>query len=189
MEFLTTLPVGLMALAIFLARIVDVSLGTVRTLSIVRGQVRLAMAVGFLEVLIWITVVSGVIARVHDTPLLLFAYAAGFAAGNGVGILLERKLALGISVVRIFSATQGQRVAEVLREEGQGVTTFQGEGLEGPVTLVYATTPRKDVPLLVRSALAVDPQAFYVIENAQEWNRHTHPRQPHGDLRSVIKRK
>jgi len=167
-EFVQTWPAWGLALLIFGLRIVDVSLGTLRTISVVEGRLRLSVALGFFEVLIWITAVSQVIGGIKNNPLLLVAYAAGFAAGNAMGITLERRLAMGTSVVRIISMELGPEVAERLRALGQLVTTFVGEGSRGPRTLIYATCPRREVHRLIDAARAVDPRLFYVVERVSE---------------------
>ena len=87
MEFSTLL----LGLLIFLARVVDVSLGTIRTIVIVQGKTLVAFVLGFIEVLIWITIVSTVVHRITETPVLVLFYALGFATGNVVGIIMERR--------------------------------------------------------------------------------------------------
>lgn len=164
MSWLTTMPIWATALLIFGLRVVDVSLGTLRTISVVEGRVGFSAVFGFFEVLIWITAVSEVITNIGSSPLLLVAYAGGFAAGNGVGILLERKLALGRCVVRIISPSWGPQIAARLREMGQTVTTFEGRGAQGTRTLVYATCERENVQKLVDVALSIDRHIFYVVE-------------------------
>ena len=159
------------ALVIFLLRIFDVSLGTLRTIALVQGRIVVAMALGFFEVLIWIFVISEVMSSVQRSPLLLVAYAAGFAAGNGVGIILDRYIAMGIQVVRIITHSAGAHITEKIRELGQAVTTFKGEGRDGPVTLIYLTCPRKRLPGFLQLALELDPQLFYVIEPVSGINR------------------
>ncbi|MEK7703585.1 MAG: DUF5698 domain-containing protein [Myxococcota bacterium] len=169
MNALAHLPIWGLALAIFFLRIVDVSMGTVRTLAIVAGRMRTAMALGFCEVLIWIVVVSHVIARVHESPIVAVAFAAGFASGNAVGIYLEKRMAFGNAVLRIVSMHNGDAVAETLRGLGQVVTTFEGQGRDGPVKLIYASCARKRVRRLIASARAIDPTMFYVVERADSW--------------------
>jgi len=171
MPDLAHLPVLFAALAIFLLRIVDVSIGTIRTIALVHGRTVQAVLLGFFEVLIWISVVSQVIAGVGDQPVLLVAYAAGFAAGNGVGILLERRLAMGTQVVRIISQTAGSTIAQVLRDAGQAVTLFTGEGRDGPVRLIYMMIPRRRVTATLDLARSVDPQLFYVVESVSDGSR------------------
>jgi len=160
------LPIWALSVAIFFLRIVDVSLGTVRTLAIVSGRLRTAVALGFFEVLLWVLVVSQVIVRVHESPIVAVAFAAGFASGNAVGIFLEKRLAFGDAVLRIVSSRSGEEVARALRALGQVVTTFSGQGRDGPVLLIYASCPRKRLGRLIATAHAIDPTLFYVVERA-----------------------
>jgi uncharacterized protein YebE (UPF0316 family) len=162
---MTDLPVWALALLIFCLRVCDVSLGTLRTLSVVQGRTALAVGLGFTEVLLWVVAVSQVIARVGTEPLLALAYAGGFATGNAAGIWLERKLAFGHVVVRIFSPV-GHAIAPALRAAGHVLTTFAGEGRDGPVTLLYVTTSRENAREIIDTALAHDPEAFYSVERS-----------------------
>ncbi len=142
MEWIASIPVWLLCLLIFMLRICDVTLGTVRTVAIVKGYLSLAVALGFFEVLIWILAVSQVIVRINESIFLALAFAGGFAAGNAVGILVERRLAMGTSVVRILSANRGRAIADAIRQDGHGVSVFDGDGDDGPITLVYAVAPQ-----------------------------------------------
>lgn len=168
MEILQNAPVWVLAVAIFLLRVADVSLGTVRTISVVQGRTVLSVLLGFVEVLVWVYAVSEVINRLHEQPLLMFAYAGGFAAGNAVGIALDRRLALGVSVVRMITSHHGQQIADRLREGGQKVTTFEGRGRDGVRTLLYAVCLRRKVPQVVAWARDVDPNVVHVVEAATE---------------------
>ena len=85
----------LTGILIFFARIVDVALGTLRTIVTVQGRTVNAFFLGIAEVIIWILVVSTVVHQIKETPVLIVFYALGFASGNVVGILVERKLEIG----------------------------------------------------------------------------------------------
>jgi len=167
MDALGTLPHWQLGLIIFALRIVDVSMGTVRTLSVVAGRVGLSVALGFLEVLIWVFAISQVIQTAATSPFILLMYAGGFATGNAVGIWVERRLAMGQRVLRIITERGGE-LAERLRESGQPVTIFRGEGRDGERMLLYALCERRRVAALVDQARAVDPQLFFVVEPAFE---------------------
>jgi len=160
----------LLALVIFGLRIVDVSLGTMRTITVVQGHRRWSVVLGFFEVLIWITAVSQVIVQVKTTPLLAVAFAGGFAAGNAVGITLERRLALGAVIVRIISADSTRPITEQIRELGQRVTTFEGCGSDSPETLIYVTCLRRHLRQLLELVRDLDPQAVYAVEPIREWS-------------------
>ncbi|MDY0002797.1 MAG: DUF5698 domain-containing protein [Polyangia bacterium] len=191
MEFIAGLPVWLLALLIFCFRVVDVSLGTVRTLSVVQGRITLSVVLGFFEVLIWITAVSQVIAGIRESALLLIAYAGGFAAGNAVGILIESRIGLGSVVVRLISTKAGHDIADALRGNGWRLTTFLGEGRNGPVTLIYLTCPRRVLPSVIERARAIDPQVFWAVESLREQSQGAPAMAtPHSTgWRAVLKRK
>jgi len=168
MEWIASIPVWLLCLLIFALRICDVTLGTVRTVAIIKGYLGLAVALGFFEVLIWILAVSQVIVRINESIFLALAFAGGFAAGNAVGILVERRLAMGTSVVRFLSANHGKAIAETIRQGGDDVSVFEGDGAEGPITLVYAVAPRRRTQKMLQRARAIDPELLYVSEPAHE---------------------
>ena len=168
MEWIATIPVWLLCLLIFGLRICDVTLGTVRTVAIVKGYLGIAVALGFFEVMIWILAVSQVIMRINESIFLALAFAGGFAAGNAVGILVERRLAMGTSVVRILSTTHGGTIAAALRDDGHDVTVFNGDGANGPITLVYAMAPRRRTQRMLQLARSIDPELLYVSEPAHE---------------------
>jgi len=170
--FSPDLPVWGLAALIFLLRVADVSVGTMRTIVVVNGRIRLSVALGFVEVLIWIIAVSQVILRLRESPVLVVAYAGGFAAGNAVGILVERRLALGQCVVRMIS-NEGELVAGALASIGRVRGVFRSETDTPSARLVFATLPRSDLPEAVRRARAVDPDVFYVVDRFSQTNGRT----------------
>ncbi len=170
MEFLGTLPVWLLALLIFLFRIVDVSLGTFRTIAVVQGRMVTSVLVGFIEVLVWVTTVTHVVQQAAGNSWLLLAYATGFAAGNAAGIALEQRLALGTVILRIVSSTHGHEIAERIRRHGPRVILFEGEDAEHATTLLYVAVRRRDAAKLVKAARGIDPQLFYAIDTLRESN-------------------
>lgn len=153
-------------LLIFCARVADVSMGTIRTIYVIRGQRSAAWWIGFFEVLIWVVAVSRVINDL-DRPVYAVAYALGFATGNFVGVTLEQRLAMGNRVVRVFSR-RGDAIAQAIREAGYGATVFDGRGKDGPVELVYIEVPRREVKRVAAMVRAVDPNCFYVIDDIRE---------------------
>jgi len=184
-----SIPLAWLPLAIFLARITDVSLGTVRTIAVVKGRILIASLLGFVEVLIWVIAVSNVVTRL-DQPLNLVAWAAGFAVGNAVGIFIERKLALGDVVMRVISRGQGAEVAEKLRHLGQRVTEFEGKGRSGPVQLLYLVMDRVDADRVERISRTIDPDAVVVTEDVRHANIKLRPMMtPRTDWGGVLKRK
>lgn len=188
MEFLNALPVWSIAVLIFVLRILDVSIGTLRTLTVVQGKTGTAMFLGFFEILIWVTAVSQVVLRLPESPLLVLAYAAGFAAGNACGIMLDRHLAVGSCVVRMITSVEGSRLAERLRQLGHVVTTFGGQGRDGPRTLLFAACPRRELESIVQVARDTDPKLFYTVERFTQADHGTPLPHPTG-WRAVLKKK
>lgn len=150
---------------IFVARVVDVAMGTMRTAFIVRGNRRAAFAVGFLEMLVWIFVVAKVINNL-DHPSYIVAFALGFAAGTTLGITIEEWFALGSQVVRVFTGQRGE-LAAALRAEGRYVTEFEGQGHSGPVSLLFIQVRRREAEAVARRARELDPTCFYVIDDVR----------------------
>lgn len=182
-----TVDVILTCLLIFFARIADVSLGTIRTVAVIHGRRFVSWALGFFEVLVWILIVAKVIRTVDENPLYPMAYALGFATGNFVGITIETYLAYGQQVARIFTRRAAPLEAG-LREDGYRVTSFDGRGRDGPVTMLFIETRRRSIRTLVERARGLDPECYYVIDDVRLASTALAEGRP-GGLLSVIKRK
>jgi len=175
---------------IFLARICDVSIGTVRTIVTVQGRTTIAFFLAIFEIVIWITVASAVINQIKDQPILVVFYAVGFATGNVVGIIVERRLTFGSIILKVITREHGQAIADQLREMGQPVTVFVGEGMTGPVLELYIACRRRDLKWILPKVKKEDQKAFYVIEQARDVSKILRPiHSPIGGWRSVHKRK
>lgn len=180
----------LLGVTIFLARITDVSLGTIRTIAIIQGRSIVAFFLGFIEVTIWITIVSTVVNNIRETPLLTLFFAFGFATGNVVGIFAEKKLAFGMIILRVITKDKGKAMADRLREMGQAVTIFQGEGMQGPVSELYIATRRKNLKPLLCIINEEDPACFYITEQARDIRKIVTPMYtPMTGWRAVFKKK
>jgi uncharacterized protein YebE (UPF0316 family) len=157
----------LMCVGIALARVVDVSLGTLRMLAVMNGRRWLAWGLGFVEVLVWVMVVSHVIKAITwENWYYGVAYAFGFATGCWVGIAVEQALAHGEQAVRVFTR-RGIELAAVMRGEGLGVTVFSGHGKDGPVDMLYIEVKRRRVPMVTALVREMDPAAFYVVDDVR----------------------
>lgn len=155
-----------LGILIFMAEVAVLTLGTVRTMVTVLGESRAAFWLGSLEMLLWVFGTSAVMLKVGDEPVLGVCYALGFACGNVVGIMAEKKLALGNVVVRIISAWHGQEIAQAVRDAGFMITTVAGEGSEGAVTVQFVVCKRSDMRYVLECARSIDPELFYTFETA-----------------------
>lgn len=157
-------------LLIFVLRIGDVSLATMRTLLSMRNARIAVPLIGFVEVLIWIFAVGNAIKNLHSGWHLL-GYAGGFATGTLVGMWVEEKLAIGLAVVRVISRHGGVEVAEALREQGFGVTEYAGQGRDGGVEIVDTVVKRRRIPEVIRVIDEWDPTAFVMVEEPRAIRR------------------
>ena len=119
---------------------------------------------GFFEIAIWLIVISTVIHKVYESPILGLFYAFGFATGSMVGICIERRLALGHIILRAMSRKNFDQMAEMIREQGYSVTTFEGKSKYGPVVELYIFCLRLDLDKILKIIKAIEPNAFYVTE-------------------------
>jgi uncharacterized protein YebE (UPF0316 family) len=149
---------------IFVARIADVSLGTVRVIFVSRGLKYLAPVVGFFEVLIWLLAIGQIMKNLSN-PLCYIAYAAGFGMGNYVGIRIAERLSLGVVLIRVVTKKDALPLVECLKAENYGVTSVDGHGTSGLVKVVFTIVPRREVPSVVDLIRKFNPQAFYSIED------------------------
>ncbi len=148
---------------IFIARVCDVSLQTVRIILLSSGKKHLAPMLGFVEVLIWVVVTSHLIRNLSNAAGYL-AYAGGFATGTLVGIQLERKLALGTLLVRIITTRGTDKMVTRLRSAGYGFTIIEAHGAKGPACLIYTVVRRKHVDAVMGIVHDVDPKVFVSVE-------------------------
>lgn len=151
---------------VFFARIMDVTLGTLRIIFIGKGKRLLAPLLGFVEVFIWIVVVGQLVRNVSNLIGYL-AYAAGFAAGTYVGMLIENRLAIGTLIVRAIVAGETETLIRSLNEAGYGVTLFNARGAIGPVKVIYTVIKRKELVDVVHLLQTIHPDVFYTVEEAR----------------------
>jgi uncharacterized protein YebE (UPF0316 family) len=164
-DFLDTYP-WLLPFIIFFARIVDVSLGTLRIIFVSKGEKYKAPLIGFFEVFIWIVVISQVFARANSM-IAYISYAAGYATGNFVGILIEQKIAFGILLVRAYTQKGGKQLVALLHDNGFGATMFHGTGSMAETDIVETVIERKSLSDIHKILSEFDKDIFYVAEDVR----------------------
>jgi uncharacterized protein YebE (UPF0316 family) len=153
------------ALIIFSLRLADQSLGTMRALLVSKNKPIYAALIGLVESAIWIVAISQVIKDIDD-PVLIGAYATGFAAGTILGTYIERIVGVGNIVVRVFTSSNSPSVAETLRDNGHGVTVIDGEGKEGPVKIYLCVIPRRKLKSVLAMIEEINPNAYITTDMA-----------------------
>lgn len=155
-----------MPVAIFFARICDVSLGTLRISFVSKGMRLRAAALGFLEVLIWIMVVAQLLQHLNNWVNFI-AYAGGFSAGTYLGMFIENKLKVGTLIVRIITAEKVEELVVRLRDAGFMHTRIAAAGGMGPVEIVFTIVKRKRWPEVKNIIESFDADAFYSVEDVK----------------------
>ena len=162
-EFFDTYPWSL-PIIIFFGRICDVTLGTLRIIFVSKGERKKAPLVGFFEVLIWVFIISQIFSHANSIIAYL-AYAAGYATGNFIGILVENKIAFGFVMLRVYTKKDGQLLSQALHQNNFGSTCVKGKGAITKVDVIETVITRKAQQQVKNIIDEFDPDAFYVIED------------------------
>ena len=152
----------LWSLLIFLARLTDVSMGTIRMILIIRGRRGIAATSAFFEIMIWILAVSRVITQL-DKWYYIVAFSLGFSSGNYLGSYIEEKIALGYMFAYIVPKKRSNDLAHKLREAGFGATIIHGIGLKGLQPVYNVLFRRRDTHRLLAIIKKHDKDAFYTL--------------------------
>ena len=159
-----------MAGLIFMLRVCDMSLDTLRVLMVMRGRKLIAWVLGFFQAAIAVLAISVVLKDLHNI-LNVIGYAGGFATGNVVGLLIEERLAFGFIHFRIVSSRLGSAISDRLRDAGYAITEIAGRGKDGMVTVLYCSVKRKDVNRVHKLISEVDGESFVSVEDVRSVKR------------------
>ena len=169
MDFIMNLSGPTLYLLIFVAKTIEVSISTIRSVLVNKGERVKGALLGFVDILIWILVVSTVLTNISDDPFKIFAYAAGFALGNYLGVSIESKIAVGLSSIQIVvSDEEGEILAGILREHEFGVTIISGKGKnDSPKDLLFVQLKRRKIPEAIKLIKTTDPNAYISVNDVK----------------------
>ncbi|HXK50393.1 MAG TPA: DUF2179 domain-containing protein [Clostridiales bacterium] len=152
---------------IALARVVDVSIGTIKIIFIAKGYRYIAPLLAFFEIIIWLIAIGQVMKNLDNVGNMI-GYAVGFALGNFVGMVIENRIALGNVVLRVITRSGADELITCLREETKyGVTVSPAEGSSGPVSIIFMVLKRADLKRVISIVKTHNPHAFYSIEDVR----------------------
>ena len=156
----------LIPLIIVVARIVDVSLATIRIVFISKGFKNVAPIIGFFEILIWIIVINQIMSDMNNYAYY-FAYAIGFASGTFIGMYIEDKLSFRKVIIRIKIQKDVEKLVESFKKMGHSLTFIDAEGKDGKVKMIFSIIDRKEIKKIVQIIHQTNPKAFYSIEDVR----------------------
>lgn len=156
-------------LIIFFAKIVEVTLTTLRMVYVTKGAKIYASLIGFVEVLIWIKVASVVLVGINEDPARIFVYALGFAAGSYIGLTIEDRIGLGYSRLEIITNQKdGDRLAEEIRNLGKAVTITKGSGKDGEKIILTTFVRRKTKEVVLNKAKELEINGVVTVSEIQK---------------------
>jgi uncharacterized protein YebE (UPF0316 family) len=153
----------LFALGIFLARMVNHAVATLRVMFTFRQKRWLSWILGFIEALTYILLIGSVLSNINN-PLNIIGYSAGFATGNVLGMAIEKRLAMGYTHFNIISRNHSTEIADALRDAGFGVTEIPARGRDSSFMVVDCRVRRKQSDDVENLVLEIDPEAFITAE-------------------------
>jgi uncharacterized protein YebE (UPF0316 family) len=150
---------------IVFARIIDVTLDTIRTVAIVQGRRVFSALLGFFQAVVYISAIAKVLLNM-DHPIYVLAYGLGFACGTFLGITIERRLAFGHQLVSLITY-KGAQLATALGASGYTFAGVEGHARHGDLTILYVEIPRRQTHQLIREASAVDDKCFCIVNDVR----------------------
>jgi uncharacterized protein YebE (UPF0316 family) len=154
-------------LLVFVAELTVVTISTIRIIFLSRGMKVLAAALGFFEITIWLFAIGQVMQNLNSVGCFL-GFAGGFTLGNYLGVMIERRIALGTVVVRTITQRDATELVRDLRAAGYGVTSLDAAGAHGPVKMVFTIVRRRELHAVLAIVRQFDPSAFYSVDEVRE---------------------
>lgn len=167
MEFLLSLSGPVLYLVIFFAKIVEVTISTIRVVYVNKGEKIIGAVLGFFEVLIWLIVVSTVLNNITEDPIKIVIYCLAFALGNYLGVIIESKIAVGLSSIQVVvNEKNGEPLADILREHGFGVTIIEGKGKnDSKKNLLFIQLKRKRISEAIKIIHEANDKAYITVND------------------------
>lgn len=156
----------ILPLLIFVARLGDVTMATLRHIFVSKGFKKIVPILGFFEVLIWLVAMRQVFSHL-DNVACFIAWAAGFSAGTYLGMYIDERLAIGTQIIRIITAEDIMPLTDALKKRNQGITIVDGHGAVGPVKLIFTIVKRTNKAQVIELIHVHTPNAFYSIEDVK----------------------
>ncbi|MBE6633167.1 MAG: DUF2179 domain-containing protein [Ruminococcaceae bacterium] len=170
-EFLASLHPVAVCMIVCAAKILEITIQSLKTCMMVKGQRLKAAGLGFVECTVWGLVISTIIGTLGDNLFLLLFYCVGYATGLFLGSTIEGKIALGTSNLQLVAnAENTKRVVSYLRVRGRGYTVFKGHGSKDKMNMIFIVLPRREVKRLLREVRALCDNKVFVV--ATEVSRH-----------------
>ena len=170
-EFLASIHPALVCLIVCVAKIVEITIQSLKTCMMVKGQRLKAAGLGFVECTIWGLVISTIISTLGDNLLLLLFYCTGYATGLFLGSTIENKIALGTSNLELIASDDStKKITAHLKENERGYTVFEGHGSKDKMNMIFIVLPRRETPTVLRDIRrCCDNKVFVVASEVSKY--------------------
>ena len=170
-EFLASLHPVLVCFLVCGAKIVEITIQSLKTCMMVKGQRMKAAGLGFVECIIWGLVISTIIGTLGDNLYLLLFYCVGYATGLFLGSTLENKIALGTSNLELIANDDStEKITAFLDSRGMGYTVFAGHGSKDKMNMIFIVLPRKETPKTLKAIRkSCDNKVFVVASEVSKY--------------------
>lgn len=163
-EFLASLHPVVVCLIVCAAKIVEITIQSLKTCMMVKGQRLKAAGLGFVECTIWGLVISTIIGTLGDNIFLLLFYCVGYATGLFLGSTIENKIALGTSNLELIASDEStKKITEYLKANDRGYTVFEGHGSKDKMNMIFIVLPRRETPRTLKEIRAVCDNKVFVV--------------------------
>lgn len=170
-EFLASLHPVAVCFLVCAAKIVEITIQSLKTCMMVKGQRLKAAGLGFVECTIWGLVISTIIGTLGDNIFLLLFYCIGYATGLFLGSTIENKIALGTSNLELIANDAStKKITEYLKASDRGYTVFEGHGSKDKMNMIFIVLPRKETPKVLKDIRkACDNKVFVVASEVSKY--------------------
>lgn len=170
-EFLASLPPYAVWFIVCGAKIVEISIQSLKTCMMVKGQRLKAAGLGFVECMIWGLVISTIISTLGDNFTLLFFYCTGYAVGLFLGSTIESKIAIGTSNLELIANDEStELITAYLKERNMGYTVLEGRGSKDKMNMIFIVLARKETPRVLREIRKVcDNRVFVSVSEVSKY--------------------
>ncbi|MBQ4575587.1 MAG: DUF2179 domain-containing protein [Clostridia bacterium] len=163
-EFLASLHPIAVCFLVCAAKIIEITIQSLKTCMMVKGQRAKAAGLGFLECSIWGLVVSTIIGTLGDNLFLLLFYCIGYATGLFLGSTIENKIALGTSNLELIANDENtEKIIEYLKEHDRGYTVFDGRGSTDKMNMIFIVLPRRETPSVLKDIRTICENKVFVV--------------------------
>ena len=156
-----------MCIKIFFARLIDVSLGTFRTINTVKGRDLIAALIGIVEITVWFLIVKEALNTENNSLWIVISYALGFSVGTYIGGKISKIFIKSNLEVQVILSNKDDNIVQKIRDNGYAVTAIEVTGTKSKKYMLYIQIRNNTLEHLKRIVRKLDNKAFIVVNETK----------------------